>query len=91
MGGAHQSLMGQFSFFEMDKSHIGGVINHYRLTGANNHILCVLAGRFTPKKREIAQTQALLDTKLYIDLMTWFIHSSGHEGFHDVTPREQCP
>ena len=59
--------------------------------GANDHILCVLVGRFTPKQREIARTQALLDTKLYIDLMTWFIHSSGHEGFQDVTPPEQCP
>ena len=50
-----------------------------------------MAGRFTPKQREISQTQALLDTKLYSDLMTWFIYSSGHEGFQDVTPPEQCP
>ena len=48
-GRAHQSVMSQFSFFEMNQSHIGGVINHYRSTGANDHILSVMAGRFTPK------------------------------------------
>ncbi len=63
MGSAHQSLMGQFSFFEMDQLHIGGVINHYQSTGANDHILCVLAGCFMPKQKEIAHRQSELDTK----------------------------
>ena len=48
MGGAHCSVMGQFSFFEMDQTFSGGVINHYHFTGANDHIMCVLVGRFTP-------------------------------------------
>jgi len=90
-GGSHQSVMGQFSFFEMDQTHIGGVINHYRLTGANDHILCALCGRFTPSQRVIAQKRARLDTSLYVDLMTWFIRASNHYAFADVTPPEDCP
>ena len=54
--GAHQSSMDQFSFFKMDQSHTGGVINHYQSTGANDHILCALAGKCAPKQKEIAQT-----------------------------------
>ena len=50
-----------------------------------------MAGRSTPKQKEIARKQARLDTKLYIDLMTWFILSSNHSGFEDVTPPEKCP
>ncbi len=49
ISGAHQSVMGQFSFFDMGQWHIGGVINHYQSNGANDHIFCVLAGLFMPK------------------------------------------
>ena len=55
MGGAHESVMGQFSFFEMDQSFVGGAINHYQAIYANDHILCVMVGRFTPNQRVIAQ------------------------------------
>ena len=89
LGGAHQSIMGQFSFFEMDQSHIGGVINHYQSTGANKHILCALCGRFTPKQRELAKKQAQLDTGLYTDLMTWLV--ANHPAYADVTPPKDCP
>ncbi len=91
IGGVHQSVMGQFSFFEMDQNHIERVVNHYRSTGANNHILCVITGHFTPKQKEIAHRQVELDTKQYIDLMTWLIQVSGHDGFVGVTPPEECP
>ena len=75
----------------MNQSHIGGVVNHYRSTGANDHILCALCGRFTPSQREIARKKAKLDTGLYVDLMSWFILVSGHFGYKDLTPPEQCP
>ena len=68
----------------MDQTHIGGVMNHYQSTGVKNHILCVLAGRFTSKQKETAQNQEKLDTKLYINLMPWFTRVSNHYGFNDV-------
>ena len=91
IGGAHKSLVGQFSFFEMDQNHLGSVINQYRSTGANDHLLCVLCGRFTPAQRIIAREKASLNTKLYVDLMTWFIRESNHPAYKDLTPPEQCP
>lgn len=75
----------------MNQSHICGVLNHYQSIGANDHILSVMAGRCTPKQKEIARKQARLDTELYIDLMTWFFVSSGHSGFEDVTPTKKFP
>ena len=54
-GGAHRSLMGQFSFFEIDQSHTGRVINHYWSTGANDHTLCVLAGKNTPTQKRLLE------------------------------------
>ena len=78
-------------FSEMDQSHIGGVINHQCSMGDNDHIMCTLCGRFTPIKKVIAQTQAQLNTGLYIDLITWFIWVSKHHAFRDVTPPEECP
>ena len=74
----------------MDQSFVGGVINHYQATDANDHILCVMVGRFTPNQRVIAQNQAKLNTKLYVDLITWFCCTSGHYAFRDVTPPEEC-
>ena len=62
--------MGHYHFFEMDQSHVGAVINHYRSTGANDHILCALSGQMTPNQKEKARRQAKLDTKQYIDILT---------------------
>ncbi|KAL7493250.1 hypothetical protein ACHAWT_002306 [Skeletonema menzelii] len=90
-GGAHQSVMGNFTFFETDQNHMGSVINHYRSTGANDHLLCVLCGRFTKSQRRIAREKASLDTKLYIDLMTWYIKESTHPAYQGLTPPENCP
>ena len=53
--------MGQFLIFDMDQSHIGGVINHYHSTGANDHILSALCGLFAPGQRETANRQATLN------------------------------
>ena len=37
-GGAHESIKGQLSFFEMNQSHIGGVMNHFR--SVNTLLFC---------------------------------------------------
>jgi len=90
-GGAQQSVMGNFTFFETDQVHMGSVINHYRSIGANDHLLCVMCGRFTKTQRQIAREQATLNTKLYVDLMTWFIRESNHPAYQGLTPPESCP
>ena len=83
--------MGNFTFFETDQVHMGSVINHYRSIGANDHLLCVMCGRFTKTQRQIAREQATLNTKLYVDLMTWFIRESNHPAYQGLTPPESCP
>ena len=50
-GGAQKSLMGQYSIFEMDQTHVGGVLNHFQGTGANEHIICLLYGGMTQPKK----------------------------------------
>jgi hypothetical protein len=90
-GGAHQSVIGNHTFFETDQQHMGSVINHYRSIGANDHLLCVICGRFTKSQRQIAREQATLNTKLYVDLMTWFIKESNHPAYEGLTPPESCP
>lgn len=88
-GGAHTSLMGNVSFFEMNQTHAGGVINYFRSRGANDHILCALCGRMTPKQKEIARNMSKLDTVLYLGLLNFFIRNS--VAFADVTSPEDCP
>ena len=89
-GGAQQSIMGQYSFFETNQELMGSTVNRYRQSGANDHILIVLAGRFTPQQKEIARSQVSLDTGLYIDILTWLIKTAKHKGFKDVLPPENC-
>ena len=89
-GGAQRSIMGQYSFFETNQELLGNTINRYRGSGANDHILIVLAGRFTPEQKQIARNQVTLDTKLYIDILTWLIETAKHEGFKHVRPPEEC-
>ena len=90
-GGAQKSLMGSYHFFDVDQSHVGAVINHYRSTGANDHIVCALCGRMTPNQKERAREMSNLDTKMYIDLLTWLICESGHYGYKNLTPPNECP
>ena len=90
-GGAQKSLMGQYHFFETDQETVGSVVNYFRSTGANAHILCALCGRFTPKQREIARTECQLDTDEYIALITWLIQVAKHHGYIGLLPPEDCP
>jgi len=90
-GGAQKSVMGSINFFDLNQNHLASAINLYRSTGANNHLLTVLCGRFTPEQRTIVRNRAILDTALYVDIMTWFIRVSGHPAYADLTPPEECP
>ena len=31
-----------------------------------------------------------METDLLMDLLTWFIRGSGHNGYSDVTPPDEC-
>eukprot|EP00975_Prorocentrum_lima_P052529 11011057-Prorocentrum_lima.AAC.1 len=75
----------------MNQNHLASAINLYRSTGANDHLITVLCGRFTPEQRTIIRNRAILDTALYVDMMTWLIRVSGHPAYTDLTPPEECP
>ena len=32
-----------------------------------------------------------MDTDLFMDLLTWFIKESGHGGYSEVIPPDECP
>lgn len=35
--------------------------------------------------------QAVLDTEFFLDMLTWFATESGHQGYKDVIPPDECP
>ena len=90
-GGADRSVVGHYQFFETNQETVGSVINHFRSTGANSHILCVLCGKFTPSQRQIARDQCRIDTNEYIALITWLIKVAKHPAYVDLTPPDDCP
>ena len=90
-GGAQQSIQGHYIFYEVDQTYMGSVMNNIQSTGANPHIHIVLGGRYTPSQKRIIENKREVDTKLYTDLMTWFIQESGHPGYESVTVPEECP
>ncbi|KAL7554752.1 hypothetical protein ACHAWF_018291, partial [Thalassiosira exigua] len=90
-GGAHKSIRGHYSFYQVDHNHIGSVLNYYQGARANPHVYCVLCGRFTPNQREIAKQKATLDTQKLMQILTSFINESGHPGLEGVTPPVECP
>ena len=91
LGGAHKSVTGHFQFFETDQETVGSVINHFCSTGANNHILCVLCGKFTPSQRQIARDQCRLNTNEYIALVTWLMKVAKHYAYVNLTPLDDFP
>jgi len=56
-GGAHKSIRGHYSFFEMDLTHTGSVMNHFLKIGSNPMVYVVLNGRMTPKQKELVLSQ----------------------------------
>jgi hypothetical protein len=69
-GRAQKSLRGNYQFFEMDQTGIGGVINQLNKSGIGEHTYCVLCGRMTPDQKRIVREWSTLDTQLFIDIMT---------------------
>ena len=57
-GGSQKSITGHFSFFSVDQSHVGGVLNKYQnIKNAAKNIFIVLCGRMTPDQKRIVQRQ----------------------------------
>ena len=52
-GGAHQSIHGNYQYFEMDQNRLGGVMNQLNEADLGEHIYCVLCGRMTPNQKQI--------------------------------------
>ena len=95
-GGSQKSITGHFSFFSVDQSHVGGVLNKYKNVGdsvmqTSKNIFVVLCGRMTPKQKKIIKDKSIMDTRLFLHLLNWFVRESGHRGFKDVTPPDECP
>jgi hypothetical protein len=81
----------KLSIFEMDQNRLGAVINHLNQAGIGEHIRCVLCGRMTPDQKQIVHRRAVVDTQLFIDILTWFVKESGHPGYQKITVPEECP
>ena len=91
-GGKEKSLEGHFSFFSVDQSYVGGVINNYNsIRNTAKNIFIVLCGRMTPAQKSIARRQADINTEVFMDLLTWYIKESGHLGYDGFTPPDECP
>ena len=43
------------------------------------------------KPKKIVRERSLLDTSMYIALVTWFTQKSGHNTFRNFTPPRECP
>ena len=89
--GAHKAIRGHFSFFEVDLTHTGSVMNHFLTTGANPLVYVVLCGRMTPNQKEVVKNRTRLHMEKTKDLLEWFINESGHPGYDGVTPPTECP
>ncbi|KAL7432030.1 hypothetical protein ACHAXM_002882, partial [Skeletonema potamos] len=89
--GAHKSIRGHYSFFEMDLTHTGSVMNYFLKIGTNPMVYVVLNGRMTPKQKELVRQRAELDTAKMMELLEWFVTESGHPAYANVTPPSECP
>jgi hypothetical protein len=75
----------------MDQNRLGAVIHHLTQAGIGEHIYCVLCGRMTPDQNQIVCRRAVVDTQLFIDILTWFVKESCHPGFQNTSIPEKCP
>jgi len=90
-GGSQKSIKGNFQFFEMDQNKLGSVINHLNQADIGENIYCVICGRMTPEQKTIVRKRAVINTKDFLDILTWFVTESGHEGYKNITIPEECP
>ena len=94
-GGSQKSITGHFSFFSVDQSHVGGVLNKYKSAGnserqPSTNIFVVLCGRMTPNQKQIIRKKSQMNTNVFLCLLNWFVRESGHSGFDGVVPPEDC-
>jgi hypothetical protein len=90
-GGSQKSIKGNYQFFEMDQNRLGAVVNHLNQAGIGEHLYCVLCGRMTPNQKQIVHRRTVVDTQLFIDILTWFVIESEHPGYQNTTKPEKCP
>jgi hypothetical protein len=45
----------------------------------------------TPDQKQIVHRRAVVDTQLFLDILTWFVKESGHPGFQNTATPEECP
>ena len=80
-GGSHQSIHGNYQYFEFDQSHVGGVIDYLGYEDSGQGIFSMSCGRMTPSEREITRSRGEINTATYVVILSWFIHKSGHPGY----------
>ncbi len=45
----------------------------------------------THDQQQIVSRRAVVDTQLFIYILTWFVNKSGHPGFQNTTIPGECP
>ncbi len=45
----------------------------------------------TPDQKQIVRRRAIVDTQLFIDILSWFEKESGHPGYQKTNVPEKCP
>jgi len=54
-------------------------------------IFCMICGRMTPNQKVIVHRRAKVDTKMYMDTLSWFIQKSGHSAFKYLLVPDTVP
>jgi hypothetical protein len=90
-GGSQKSITGHYSFFSVNQSHVGGVLNKFNNANAGKNIFVVLCGRMTPSQRAEIRGKSKLNSDIFLHLLNWFVRESHHSGYSDVTPPTECP
>jgi len=56
-------------------------------------MFCMICGRMTPKEKDIliVRGRARVDTKNYMDILSWFIKKPGHPAFKDLQVPDTVP
>ena len=75
-GSSHKWVRGHYQLFEVDQSHISGVMKTLDSDNVGKTIFCMICGWMTPKQRDIVRRCSAVDTKLYMDVLSWFIQKS---------------
>ena len=87
--GQHESIKGDFQFFEMDQPKIGGAMQG--LSQAQQSVYAMICGSVTNDQRKIIRERVQIDTQKYVDIMTWLIEHSTKPSIKQMTPPKDCP